>query len=308
MAQAASAATPTPTLPPPATTAVPPARQPATAAPPTGAVQPAAGGADTPNGPDLGDGKFADRFTSGDVEQTATSYRSADVSVTLTQVQRKGVTYYVQDIYIRHIDNLRAAFAKNKYGRSISATTPDIANANGAIGAINGDWYGAGVLGAVIRNGVLYNGRAEGDVGVLYRDGTLRVFGPRKFDAQQAIADGAWQAWDFGPGLLTPEGQAIAEFNSGISGLNPRTAIGYYEPGHYAFVVVDGRQPGYSNGMTLAQLSSLFAEMGCKAAYNLDGGADVSHDVRGAGSQPALPQQPAHQRHRPGGRVSRVSA
>ena len=35
-----------------------------------------------------------------------------------------------------------------------------------------------------------------------------------------------------------------------ISGGNPRSCIGYYEPGHYCFVIVDGRQK-QSAGVTL---------------------------------------------------------
>ncbi len=53
---------------------------------------------------------------------------------------------------------------------------------------------------------------------------------------------------------------------------HPRTAIGYYEPGHYCLLVVDGRQPGLSRGMFLEEMSQLFASLGCRAAYNLDGG------------------------------------
>lgn len=37
-------------------------------------------------------------------------------------------------------------------------------------------------------------------------------------------------------------------------------------------MVVDGRQAGYSNGMTLAQLAALMVDLGCTVAYNLDGG------------------------------------
>jgi exopolysaccharide biosynthesis protein len=104
------------------------------------------------------------------------------------------------------------------------------------------------------------------------------------------MADGAYQAWSFGPGLMTREGKAIGVFNHPLAGLNPRTAIGYVEPGHYVFVVVDGRQPGYSSGMTLAQLAALFEKLDCKVAYNLDGGQTsemvfngkvVNHPYRG---------------------------
>jgi exopolysaccharide biosynthesis protein len=37
-------------------------------------------------------------------------------------------------------------------------------------------------------------------------------------------------------------------------------------------VLVDGRQPGYSEGLSMKQLSQLFYDLGCKVAYNLDGG------------------------------------
>ena len=42
----------------------------------------------------------------------------ANLNVTLTKTQKNGVTYYIEDIYIRNIENLRTAFAENTYGRS----------------------------------------------------------------------------------------------------------------------------------------------------------------------------------------------
>ena len=62
---------------------------------------------------------------------------------------------------------------------------------------------------------------------------------------------------------------------SRIISANPRTAIGYYEPGHYCFVLVDGRQEGYSRGMLLPELAKVFEELGCQRAYNLDGGGSA---------------------------------
>jgi exopolysaccharide biosynthesis protein len=71
--------------------------------------------------------------------------------------------------------------------------------------------------------------------------------------------------------MLLKDGQPMETFNSKENPLNPRTAIGYYEPGHYCFVVVDGRQTD-SKGMTTKDLSKLFYSLKCKAAFNLDGG------------------------------------
>lgn len=217
-------------------------------------------------------GKFADQFTDGEVIQTATGYKSSDISVTLSQVQEEGVTYYTQDIYLKSVTNLRTAFAQDTYGRSIVDRVLNMAQQNDAIAAINGDYYGAGTIGVVIRNGQLYSDRVDGDVLVLFYDGTMQVYAASEFDADAAMAQGAYQAWSFGPSLLSEDGQALTSFRGGIAGANPRTAIGYYEPGHYVFVVVDGRQAGYSDGMTLAQLAALFEKMGARVAYNLDGG------------------------------------
>lgn len=221
---------------------------------------------------DLSGGKFAGQFTDDEVIETATSYKSGDISVMLSQVQENGVTYYIEDIYLKSITNLRTAFAQDTYGRSIVDRVLNMAQENDAVAAINGDYYGAGAIGVVIRNGQLYSDRVDGDVLVLFHDGTMRVYAASEFDADAVMAQGAYQAWSFGPSLLAEDGQALTSFRGGIAGANPRTAIGYYEPGHYVFVVVDGRQTGYSDGMTLAQLAALFEKMGVQVAYNLDGG------------------------------------
>ncbi|MEZ4358143.1 MAG: phosphodiester glycosidase family protein [Eubacteriales bacterium] len=99
----------------------------------------------------------------------------------------------------------------------------------------------------------------------------MQTYTADEIDIDEIKSKGAYQAWTFGP-MLLDGGQPMEEFNSDLNARNPRTAIGYYEPGHYCFVVVDGRQPGYSNGYSLKALSQLFYNLGCKAAFNLDGG------------------------------------
>ena len=81
------------------------------------------------------------------------------------------------------------------------------------------------------------------------------------------------QIWYFGPALLGPDGSAKEQFTIGrnVANNNPRSAIGYYEPGHYCFLTVDGR--GDERGISMAELSLLCADMGMTAAYNMDGGA-----------------------------------
>lgn len=58
-----------------------------------------------------------------------------------------------------------------------------------------------------------------------------------------------------------------------VTNPNPRTAVGIDTDGRrLVFVVVDGRQPGYSAGMSLPELARLLQAMGVDEALNLDGG------------------------------------
>jgi len=52
---------------------------------------------------------------------------------------------------------------------------------------------------------------------------------------------------------------------------HPRTAVGLKDDA-LLWVVVDGRQPGYSEGMTIDELAEFLLNAGCKDALNLDGG------------------------------------
>lgn len=54
---------------------------------------------------------------------------------------------------------------------------------------------------------------------------------------------------------------------------HPRTAAGVDAEGRWlTLLVVDGRQPGLSEGVTEKELAELLLEAGCHAALNLDGG------------------------------------
>lgn len=215
--------------------------------------------------------KFPDRFTTGRIEITDNHYRSEAINITISQVQENEVTYYIADIYLRDLEHFRTAFAGGTYARGKTATVLEMAKENHAVLAISGDYYGIRDSGVVIRNGELFRENLFDDVLLMNHDGSMQTFTRDEFDIEQVKLNGAWQAWSFGP-MLLDDGQPMTSFNSTVTRLNPRSAIGYYEPGHYCFVLVDGRQPDYSIGMTMEQLSRLFYDLGCEVAYNLDGG------------------------------------
>lgn len=73
-----------------------------------------------------------------------------------------------------------------------------------------------------------------------------------------------------GFGQIVSKGKRIENQDSS---LHPRTGVAFdKERQHMWFVVVDGRQPGYSEGMTTVELGDLFLDLGCWDAANLDGG------------------------------------
>ena len=239
--------------------------------------------------------KFADKYTDTVVE-TDSSYSSPNVSVTVTEKTLDGgrITCHLADIYLRDVTAFRTALAGDTYGSGYRDSISRMAALSEALLAVNGDYYGNTSEGVVIRNGIVYRANPTScDVCVLYYDGSMRVMNGADFDVEEAVADGAWQAWTFGPALLDGDGNAISSFSSTgrIISANPRTAIGYYEPGHYCLITVDGR--GESAGITLPELSSLFEELGCAAAYNLDGGnssvmvwqGEVINDPSGGGRE-----------------------
>jgi hypothetical protein len=61
---------------------------------------------------------------------------------------------------------------------------------------------------------------------------------------------------------------------------HPRTAVGWNDRSLF-WVVVDGRQMPYSDGMSLPELTDLFLRLGATEAINLDGGGSTAMTLRG---------------------------
>lgn len=227
-------------------------------------------------------GDFSAAFPTDDTGADALySYQTDTVKIAIDKVQSDGVTYFVADVFVKNIDAFKTAFAKDSYGRGLHEMPLKIAADNNAVFAVSGDYYGAREQGVVVRNGVLYRDVMGDDVCILGKDGTLSVYQKSSFTPLDMLDDTVWQAWAFGPALVK-DGTACDTSSSRIKVKNPRSAIGYYSPGHYCFIVVDGRQNGYSTGMTLDELANTFVSLGCTTAYNLDGGATAMMVFDGA--------------------------
>lgn len=242
----------------------------------------------------------------GTATVTADSYTTDTTSITITEVTTGSgsdtITYYVADVVLADATQLRSAFANNQYGTNIVEDTSDIASASDAIFAINGDYYGFRSTGILIRNGVVYRDDGARTGLAIYGDGTMEIYDETTTTADELLAAGVWNTLSFGPALLE-DGDIVAGIedvevdtnfgNHSIQGAQPRTGLGMIDANHFLFVVVDGRSPGYSRGVTMTEFAQIFRDLGAQVAYNLDGGGsatmyfdgDVVNDPLGRGNE-----------------------
>ncbi|HEB65130.1 MAG TPA: phosphodiester glycosidase family protein [Chloroflexi bacterium] len=170
--------------------------------------------------------------------------------------------------------------------------------------AVNGDgftpWSGRGFwdeyprpgdpvapIGFAASQGVVYSQDTDSEP-TLYLGRNNQISFERPVGAvYNAVSGNAW---------LVRRGQALP-LEAGAPA--PRTAVGLSKNGRYLYlVVVDGRQAGYSEGMTLPELAALLVELGAQEAINLDGGGS-STLARAGMLKPVVLNSPIH-RNRPG--------
>lgn len=79
---------------------------------------------------------------------------------------------------------------------------------------------------------------------------------------------------------------------------HPRTNVGVTADGRVLMVTVDGRQPGYSTGVKLAEMGRLMTSLGAVEAFNLDGGGSTMMGRRFPGGAFRVTNRPSDGRER----------
>lgn len=233
--------------------------------------------------------KFEELFApEGKVEITDSLYRSHDIYMTVDEITETVgdylVRYYLYDVYVRNIENIYTVAVTSGH----SSQAPErvflsqlIDAAGDPIAAVSGDfWYKNAKI--AVRNGetLRAGNKTENDFCVMYTDGVIKTFPGSALHGFE-LTDDVYQVWHFGPSLLDEDGHAKTDFGSknDIAGKHPRSSIGYYEPGHYCFIVVEGRRHitynekrVYLGGIRFRELAGIYERLGCTVAYNFDGG------------------------------------
>lgn len=242
--------------------------------------------------------KFGKLFSADNTIVTDdTSYRSHDVYIkmsafdgNLSQRTSKGAerfaqshtVWYAFDVYVRNIENFFTSYSRSGE-KQFSALYKDTSFGN-AVAAINGDLflYYDETKKVIVRNGsvIRTSDYIVDDICVLYWDGAMEIETHDTYDWNRIKERAPYQIWSFGPSLIAPDGSVNKCYDSVIWIKNPRAAVGMVEPGHYVLLAVagyraDAQRTVNGDGITLEAVGELMASLGCKVAYNLDGGASV---------------------------------
>lgn len=177
-----------------------------------------------------------------------------------------------------------------------SGKTSKLAADNGALAAINGSYFtmhtkypypctfvkdegkiiplGGDDKGSSRCNGMLRIKRKNGkEVDILSIDSLTR----------DKSAEGWYEAIESGPVLIEEgvtvdyEGKVGArDYHRFYGRRHPRTLVGYTKDGWMYFFAVDGRFPGFADGMSIAELQILCESFGLYEAINFDGGGSTT--------------------------------
>ena len=214
-------------------------------------------------------------------------YETDKMTVSIEQKQRDGLTYFVCDIRLTDVSQLRTAFAGDDFRSGIYEAVSDIAGRYSPVIAINADFCRYHREGVIIRNGEVLRRQniKKHHLLIVDKDGNFSAetdrTGKQGLVANRLEQAGTWQTFEFGPVLVENGEAADLPFKSFYINCNdgyyePRTAIGQVGPLHYMVIVVDGRRDGYSPGARMPQLQRLFLEEGVEFAFNLDGGGSTT--------------------------------
>jgi len=139
----------------------------------------------------------------------------------------------------------------------------------------------------------------DGQPAAIIFDEDLRPFSLRTIEEQAGVL--ITESDHAIAGRLVLDGGAVASGSDEFStAQHPRTLVGYSEGnGMLYLVTIDGRQPGYSMGATLAESAALMHLIGASHALNVDGGGSTTMIIRDADGASQLANSPS-------GRAERV--
>ena len=177
----------------------------------------------------------------------------------------------------------------------------------GALAAVNANAY-AVVSGDTAPPG-WFEGRSVDVLGMAASDG--KIISHAEKDRTTFWTDAVGKPHIGSPASLDSVDEAVSDWFSPLlidslvvpdpadKVLHPRTSVCFDDSGTWLLlVVVDGRQPGFSEGVSLYELAKILQSRNCRQSLNLDGGGSSIMLIR-EGEEIRTINSPSDKRHRP---------
>ncbi|MBQ9265109.1 MAG: phosphodiester glycosidase family protein [Clostridia bacterium] len=217
----------------------------------------------------------ADLFTENGYEDD-----SIRVQMETREGGKKDLIWRIAWVEIASPTQLRTAY----FGKNVKANKQDkvtkLAPAKNAVVAMNGDNYAqeSQKHSFIVRMGEVRQTKLNKTKDILIIDerGDFHIFLNSK-DAdnfEKNTGHTIVNAFMFGPALVM-DGEVVTEkreYGFNPEGSQPRSAIGQLDTLSYVLVIADNASGSDTKGVNHKELAEFMKELGCREAYNLDGG------------------------------------
>lgn len=221
-----------------------------------------------------------------DKKYTEQGYTKLEECIFIKDIDRDGVrgnVMLVTDPTLIKLAQSHLQFERGSTVKQMTSKAGAVAGINGG-GFVDGPNYdsnGGIPAGLLIIDGKVINPR-EPDTKIhdmigFRSDGAFIL---RHCTIEQALADDIKYAVEFSPYLVV-NGEGTIKKGNGGWGIAPRTALGQRETGEVVFLVIDGRQVGWSIGCDLKLLQEILLEEDCINAAMMDGGSSTAMVYKG---------------------------
>ncbi len=205
---------------------------------------------------------------------TGNSYEDETIRVTMVTEEENGVVWHVASIQIAHPSQLRTGIAGEKLTSKKTRAVSSMAKMYNAVIALNGDDFVMDPQKTTFEYRMTGKIRSKTnrmkDILIIDENGDFHLF--QKSEGLKEYSGKVINAFTFGPALVIDGNliQVDTGYGYNPNGKEPRAAMGQTGPLSYVFVIAEGR--GESAGVTHQELADKMYAVGCKQAFNLDGG------------------------------------
>ncbi len=217
---------------------------------------------------------------------TENGYEDASIRVQMETREEDGVIWRIAWVEVASATQLRTAIAGKKVTANSTALVKSMAEKNNAVVALNGDYYSNDPNKTTFEYRMGEKVRAKTnqkkDILIIDENGDFHIVLAQAKKDQQAALDAVAaehtivNAFTFGPALVK-DGETLKmnkDYGYNPTGREPRAAIGQLDRLSYVMVIAEGR--GESKGVTHQELADFLGSLGCRDAFNLDGGGSAT--------------------------------